>query len=124
MAKIIDIRTELQRLLKTVHARVYYEVATDITVFPYVVYNLPNSIDSGDLESFVLDVDVWDNSQSTTALEILCDNIDTLLHRKNVVIADSVGFVIYRENRLNIIDDDPRIKRRKYIYQCRSYGTY
>lgn len=125
MAKVIDIRRELQRLIKTVHARVYYENATDTTVFPYVVFNLPNSIDSGDLENFVLDVDFWDDDQNTTTLETLCDNVDAILHKKNVVISDSVGFVIYRDNRLNnVTDDDERIRRRKYIYQCRSYGVY
>ena len=124
MAKMIDVRTEIQRLLKTVASRVYFEVATDITVFPYVIFNFPNSVDTGHLENFVLDIDIWDDDQNTTVIETLCESVDSLLHRKNVVISDSVGFVIYRDNRINIHEDDDRIKRRKYVYQCRTYGIF
>jgi hypothetical protein len=72
----------------------------------------------------VLDVDVWDDSTDTTALETLIDSIDAALHKKTLLIPDSVAFVMYRNNRLSLTDEDPRIRRRKYIYQARTYQKY
>lgn len=124
MAKVIDIRTEIQRVLKTVHSRVYFENAKDTTVYPYIVADLPNSVDFGDLENFVFDVDFWDDAQDTTVLETLCNNIDAVLHKQKFVIGDSVSFVIYRDNRINVKDEDERIRHKTYTYQLRAYGVY
>jgi hypothetical protein len=124
MAKVIDIRTEIQRVLKTVHPRVYFENAKDTTAYPYIVCDLPNSVDFGDLENFVFDIDFWDDAQDTTVLETLCDNADAVLHKQKFVIGDSVSFVIYRDNRINVKDDDERIRHKTYTYQLRAYGVY
>lgn len=124
MIKILEIKEAIKSILVTLHARVFYNDAPQDAVFPYVVFNLPNSVDSGTLENFVLDIDVWDDNSDTTDLETLIDNIDTALHKKSVVIDDKLGFIIYRENRMNLTDEDVRVKRRKYIYQLRSYEKY
>ena len=124
MITFLELRTELQRILKTLHTRVFFNVAPDDAVFPYVVFDFPNSVDSGDLENYVMDIDVWDTSTDTTALETLIGTIDNALHRKSVVLSGKMGFVIYRENRLVLTDDDKRIRRRKYIYQVRTYQQY
>ena len=124
MAKVIEIRKEIQRVLETVHSRIFFENATDTTVYPYIVCDLPNSIDSGDLENFIFDVDFWDDSQDTTILETLCDNIDAVLHKQKFVIGGAVSFVIYRDNRNNVDDEDERIKHKVYTYQLRAYGVY
>jgi len=91
---------------------------------PYVVFDFPNSVDSGTLENFVFEVDIWDDSLDTTALETLIDTIDVALHKKSILVTDKIGIVIYRENRLTLTDDDPRIRRRKYTYQARTYQKY
>jgi hypothetical protein len=124
MIKVIELRTALQTLLKTVHARVYYQTAPDTAVFPYLVFDLPNSVDSGTLENFILDIDFWDDDTNTTALETLADSVDIILHRKTLLITDKMCMAIYRDNRLNVSDDDPRIRRRRYTYQARTYQKY
>ena len=124
MNKFIEIRKSIQEILKTIHARVFFHVAPDTAVYPYVVFDLPNSIDSGTLENFVMDIDVWDDNLDTTDLETLISAIDVELHKKSVVIDDKVGFTIYRENRMTLTDEDPSIRRRKYIYQVRTYQKY
>jgi hypothetical protein len=130
MVKMIEIREVLKNLLKSVHPnvmvngdsvpRVHYQDAPDKAVYPYLVYNLPNSTDDGTLENFVLDVDGWDNTTITTALETLMDAADKELHRKTVVVGN-LSLTLYRENRLPLEDDDKRLRRRKYIYQVRTY---
>ena len=124
MNKFSEIRTAIQALLKTLHPRVFFQVAKKNAVYPYVVFDLPNSVDSGTLENFVLDIDVWDNKTDTTALETLINTIDEALHKKTILLNDKMAFVIYRENRLTLTDDEPSIRRRKYTYQVRTYQKY
>jgi hypothetical protein len=124
MIKFIEIRTTINTLLKTLHPRVFFQIAPDTAVMPYIVFDLPNSVDLGTLENFVLDIDVWDDNDDTTTLETLINTIDIELHKKAILITDKVGIVIYRNNRLTLTDDDPRIRRRKYIYQARTYQKY
>lgn len=124
MIKALELRTALQTFLKTLHARVYFDVAPDDAVYPYVVFSLPNSIDSGSLEKFFVDVDVWDDKTDTTALETLIGTIDNALHGKAIIVDDVMSIIFWRENRLAPRDDDPRLHRRKYIYQARTYQKY
>ena len=122
MIKVIEIREIIQTALKSIHSRVYYRIAPDTAVFPYLVYDLPNSADDGTLEQFVLDVDAWDDTNGdTTIVEILIDNADKSLHRKTITVDDVLAVTFYRESRLTLTDDDPNIKRRKYIYQVRTF---
>jgi len=122
MIKVIEIRKIINIALKSIHPRVYYRTAPDTAVFPYLVYDLPNSTDDGTLERFVLDVDAWDSTNGdTTIVEILIDSADKSLHRKTITVDDNLAVTFYRENRLTLTDDDPDIKRRKYIYQVRTF---
>ena len=122
MIKVIEIREIIQTALNSVHPRVYYQTAPDTAVFPYLVYDLPNSTDDGTLEQFILDVDAWDMpSGDTTGLETLIDSADKSLHRKTITVDEVLAVTLYRENRLTLTDDDPNIKRRKYIYQVRTF---
>lgn len=120
MNKIFELRQEIQRILETLATRVYYYSAPEDASFPYIVFDFPNSIDSGALENFVLDIDGWDINQDTTVLITLMDTIDDELHKKNIVL-DNLGFVLYRDSRQNLTDEDKRIRRKKYIYQARTY---
>ena len=124
MGKVISIRQLLQDAMETVTDKVNFEETKDDTEFPYVVYNLPNSIDFGDLEVFDFDVDFWDDSQDTTAIETLADNIDAVLHKKKFAVTDVVAFVVYRINRINVEEDEENIRHKTYTYRLRSYTVY
>ena len=122
MIKVIEIRKIINIALKNIHPRVYYRTAPGTAVFPYLVYDLPNSTDDGTLEQFVLDVDAWDTSSGdTTGLETLIDSADKSLHRKTITVGDNLAVTFYRETRLTLTDDDPNIKRRKYTYEVRTF---
>jgi len=122
MIKVIEIRKMINTMLKSIHPRIYYRSAPDTAAFPYLVYDLPNSTDDGTLEQFILDVDAWDSTNGdTTILETLIDSADKSLHRKTITVDDNLAVTFYRENRLTLTDDDPNIKRRKYIYQIRTF---
>lgn len=125
MGKVSELREAIKTRLITAHPRVHYEDAPDNAVYPYLVFNLPDSLDDGSLENFVLDVDGWDRPAGgdTTALETMMDDADQALNNKAVSAGASNEFVFIfrRDNRLSLNDDEPSIKRRKYIYQARTF---
>lgn len=118
---MIELRKIIQPLLETVNDEVYFVEASEKATFPYVVYNLPTSIDAeGTREDFILEIDVWDNAKDTAAIETLTQNIATLFNRKHSVNS-KVAVNFYRVNRQVLIDEDKSIKRRKLTYQAKTY---
>lgn len=115
---MIELRIVLNKLLKTYHDRVYHQQAPTKRIYPYVVFNLPNSFDNENQEVFVLDVDVWDYTEDTTALETLSSTLWKALNRYRHLDED-IQFSIYRSTRLPPLDDDPMFKRRKLIFELR-----
>ena len=118
MSRTLDIIGAVRQRLLAVHPRVWPERAPDGAAYPYLIINLPNSFDDGDIEQFVLDVDGWDvpTNGSPAALETMMAAADDALNKQSI-LTGSDSFVVYRDNRLTLEDDDKRIRRRKYIYQ-------
>ena len=122
MSKIIEMRKALKSLITSVHAQNYFEEAPEDAAYPYIVVDFPNSNDDGTLEQFFIDVDGWDKPSGglTNDLEDLMDKVDNVLHRKTIY-SNGLCMTLYRENRTNLRDPDKRIRRRKYIYQARTF---
>ena len=119
--KTVEIRQRIRTLITGVHPRVFYERAPKGAAFPYVVFNMPTTLNPDlALEVYNLEVDIWDQSSDSTLIESLASNIDSELHR-HTSVEDDLSMTIYRENRLNIIDNEPEIRRRQYVYQVRTY---
>jgi hypothetical protein len=94
------------------------------------VYDLPNSNDNfSNREDFTLEVDFWDKATSTKTIDALVESVDgdgdvfisTGLHRKQIYIDNILSAKFYRESRLNIRDEDKRIKRRQLRYRIQTY---
>lgn len=117
---MIKLRTELNKLLKEIHPRVYFMKASDTASFPYIVYDLPQSYSDDDLEVFNLDIDIWDNNADTTEIEVLTDQIWKALDRLYLINGD-MQISIYRQSRHTLDDDDPRIRRRTLMFNVRYY---
>lgn len=118
---MIELRTELTRLLKTYHLRSSFQQATDKTAFPYIEFDLPNSFDNEGQEVFNLDVDIWDDNEDTTEIETLASAIWKGLNHYHFM-NENIQFSIYRENRLPPLDEkESHIKRRKLIFSLRYF---
>lgn len=120
---MIELRIALHAHLKTLHDRVYFQRAHDGTPFPYLVYNIPSLHDDGEGHQLItLDVDGWDSPEDggTTPIETLMATVNTGMNKKTIV-TESFAVTFYLESKLPLEDDDPRIKRRKYIYQGRFF---
>jgi len=115
-----ELRTLLQAYLKTLHPRVYFQVADESAVFPYLVFDFPTTTDNGEWMQVVnVDVDGWDTpvGGDTTAIEALMTTVKNGLN-KYTITSDSIGVTFYLESKHALQDDDKRIKRRKYIFEA------
>ena len=117
---MIEIRQVLSTYLKTLHPRVYFQVAPDNAIYPYLIYDIPSIYCDGEGgESVVLDIDGWDSNTTgdTTAVENLMLAINAL--DKKVLTTDNMSVVFYLDNKMALTDTDKSIKRRKYTYSGR-----
>jgi hypothetical protein len=117
---MIDIRNVIVNKLKTIHPRVYFLKASSTATFPYLVYDVNiTSLEDG-LQLVTLDVDGWDNVSDTTALEQLMTKVDDALKNQTVIV-DQLAVTFYTSRKTTLIDDDPTLNRRKYIFEGRLY---
>lgn len=120
---MIKLREVLQGILAGVHPRVFFNRAPSGAQFEYLVYSLPSSYMLDEQEIWVLDVDIWDRddaNEDSAIIDSLTNEVAHRLHRLRHVGPD-IAFVIYRENRFVLDDDDPRIRRRKVTFQLRVF---
>lgn len=116
-----NLRKQLNNILKEVHPQVYFKRAKVGAVYPYIIFDLPNSASIEDMELINLDIDVWDNSTDTTIIEDLATDIWDKLNRLHYVDED-MSFGIYRMARLSLNDeDDIRLNRRLLTFNIRYY---
>ncbi|WP_332632024.1 hypothetical protein [Halalkalibacter flavus] len=118
---MIQLRKQINTLLKSYHSQVYYQTAPSTAIFPYIIYDFPNSFTAGEQEIFNFDVDVWDNNVDTTEIETLASNLWRGLNYYRYSDED-IQFSIYRENRLPELDEkEIGLRRRKLIFQLRYF---
>ena len=96
MTKTIALRTELQRLLKTLTTNVHYEQAPDTAPYPYLVYSLQEIFSDYGKTALELDVNMLDYGTSTTSTETLADNLQATLNKYHF-INDKIQFVVYKK---------------------------
>jgi len=118
---MINLRNAIMKKLKEFHPVAYSEQAPKKANFPYVVYSFPNSFSKEGQEVFILDIDIWDNQEDTTALETLASSVWKGLNRLHY-IDENIQFSIYQSSRLpELEDDNPAIKRRKLIFELKYF---
>lgn len=117
---MIEVRKAINTYLKTLHPRVYFQIAPESATFPYIVYDLPNSFSDGEGSELIsLDIDGWDtnNTGDSTALENLMKTINSI--DKKTLTTTEIAITLFLDNKIPLLDDDKAIHRRKYIYSGR-----
>lgn len=110
------LRVELQRLLKTLTANVYYEGNQDPAVYPRLVFELNEvSYDSGKT-LFQLEVNIIDYGTSTRTVEDLADTVQSTLN-KYYFINSEIQFRAYKGLRQKVEEDDKLIIRRRLLFE-------
>jgi hypothetical protein len=114
--KTWTLRTEIQRLFKTLTTNVYYEGNQDPAVYPRLVFELNEvSYDSGKT-LFQLEVNVIDYGTSTRVVEDLADTVQSVLN-KYYFINSEIQFRVYRGLRQKVEEDDKQIIRRRLLFE-------
>lgn len=119
-----NLRKLLHPYLKSIHPRVYFQDAPDDAQFPYLTYDFTQITNDGEeFETVALDVDGWDMPAGgdTTALENLMESVNDALNKKTLT-AEGLAITFYLDRKIPLRDDNPAIKRRKYIYEARLFG--
>lgn len=124
---MMNLRKILYPFLKSLHPRVYFQIAPDNAQFPYLVYDFTQIQNDGeDFETVAVDIDGWDmpSNGDTTALETLMETVNNGFNKKTLT-ADGLAVTFYLDRKIPLRDDDPKslIKRMKYIYEARLFGN-
>lgn len=121
VSKTIEIRKVITNLLKTIDNNVFYENASDLAQFPYIVFNIDsiNFVNKG-RDDLLLTVDVWDKNKDSTTVEILADKIENTFDFKNNPTANVLP-TFYKESRKKITDEDKEIRRRQLTFSIQNY---
>lgn len=127
-----EIRNLIRNYLKSLYPRVYYQEAPSNAEYPHIVFELGDGIDDGEGHQLIpVDIDGWDKPNKfgdNTALDDLMDLINgnsdfenpTGLNKRTLTTDDFV-VSFYLDRKIPLIDDDRRIKRRKYVYEARLF---
>ena len=119
---MIELRRALHSYLRSIHPRVYFQRAPDTAQFPYITYSFEMIPDGEGFELVVLDIDGWDmpDDGDTTGLERLMSDVKRSMDKKTLTTDDLV-VSFYLDRKLALEDDNPKIIRRKYVYQGRLF---
>lgn len=115
MSKTIALRTELQRLLKTLTDNVYFEEASE-KAYPYAVFELSELTHDYGKTLMQLEVNVLDHGKDSSRAEILADNIQTALH-KYFYIGSEIEFTAYEGLRQTVKEEDKDTIRRRLLFE-------
>jgi hypothetical protein len=119
-----NLRELIHPYLRSIHPRVYFQIAPDSAQFPYLVYDFTQITNDGEgFETVAVDIDGWDKPAQgdTTALENLMQSVNDLLN-KNTLTAEGLAVTFYLDRKIPLLDDNKEIRRRKYIYEARLFG--
>ena len=119
--KTNDLKKLIQTKLKTLTTNVFFENATDNALYPHCVFSF-NTVDLGDLsrQDYILYIDVWDKGKNSTAVDELCDKIETLLQGGNIPQTRILP-TFYLMDRKSIPDEDKQIRHRLIRFQIQNY---
>ena len=110
------LRTELQRLLKTLTTNVYYEGNQDPAVYPRLVFDLSEVSYEYGKTLYQLEINIIDYGTSTRVVEDLADNVQSALN-KYYFIDNEIQFAVYRGLRQKVEEDDKLIIRRRLLFE-------
>lgn len=136
------LREHIHAYLLTIHPRVYFQDAPDGAQYPYLVYDFAQIVNDGEgFETAAVDIDGWDMPEygDDTGLEVLMHSVNDALDKKTlladeklygfyspsqpfIVVEAPFAVTFYLDRKIPIRDDNPDIKRRKYIYEARLFG--
>jgi len=111
-----DMTVKIRALLATASTSVtfYSPIAPETATFPYAVFKLDDSFTQNEIETYFLNIDLWDKNYDDTTINNVVDEIDDGIN-KTFYSTGGVGYQIDRVNILNLpAEGEYRGKELKY----------
>nr|DAY60581.1 MAG TPA: Protein of unknown function (DUF3168) [Caudoviricetes sp.] len=119
MGKHKELRKSILELLHEVSPRVSFQKAKN-TQYPYVIFDLER-INIEEKSVYQLEINIYDNGDSTAVIEDLADDIEELLNR-TVLNNEYHTINFYINKRNNLIEEDKDKKRIRLLIDLNYYG--
>nr|DAY22807.1 MAG TPA: PORTAL PROTEIN, 15 PROTEIN, HEAD PROTEIN, VIRAL INFECTION, TAILED.2A [Caudoviricetes sp.] len=112
------LKIEIEKILLDICKNVYLESADDDSPLPYLVYSISNAVNNGDLHSYILDVDIWDKSETTRNI----DDLEKKLKKidKTTYIDENIQFTMYYDRTINTKSEHLELKRYTVMFEIRA----
>ncbi len=109
MEKTIHLRQLVTPKLNTVPGGTYHRRAPKDAAYPYKTFKLSSAsfVDARDDKE--LEIDIWDRSTDSKAIEEIADQIEALLNDANIP-APPIYPTFFRENRYDLEDPDKNLQ--------------
>lgn len=121
MVNIIELRKHITSKIKTECNNVFYERATNDTVFPYVVYELDSINIVENKDNIQLDISIYDRSKDSINIEILTNKIQKIFDK--ISYCDNYHSLFsYVNVRNNVDTEKDNILRRRLLIDINYYG--
>lgn len=116
MSKTQALKTELQRIFKTITANVYHEETRNKSTYPYLVYELSELTYSYGKTTLQLEVNVIGYGEDSSEVENISDTVQTTLNRY-FFINNEIEFTVYKGSRNTIKETDKSVIRRRILFE-------
>lgn len=117
-----ELKELIQRELKKLCDRTYFENADSDAMYPHIVYSM-SSVDTGDefRGDYVIDIRVWDRSDSTYAVDELTDKIEAFFRENSNQPQEKILPTFYNVSRKTVADEDKKIRHREVSVVAQVY---
>ena len=116
MSKTIELRRDIQKLLKNYHGKVFYRRADSAEEYPYLVYTIEDIF-----KAKVLNIAIWSKGSNTEEVENIADKIERI--DKEVITNENHCLILYyNEDRQWIDDENKDIQHINLSFEIRYYG--
>jgi len=116
------VKEQLSTLGIPTFAELYPLALADKKVYPYIVFNFPNTLSANFADVNLLEIDIWDNKTSIIEIETLAKQVDDIF--KNLMVTNESMFCNCFRNtpyRLKLDDETNGIQRRQMRYFCKCW---
>ena len=123
---MIEVSQSIRVFLKTLHPRVYQQIAPETATYPYIVYDFQLYPTGEGEELCTLSIDAWDKTLTgdTSIIENLISLINGKIDEngnptglnKRTITNETFSVTFYNENMIAVVDDDKTLRRRNYNY--------
>lgn len=112
------LKAKIEEMLLEICDNVYLEEAENDSLFPYLVYGLRNGINNHSQIIYTLDIDVWDEAETTESIDELSSKLKKL--DEVTYIDENIQFAIYFDRLLNTKSEHKELKRYTLIFEVRA----